>query len=332
MSTETNTESDLKETLLENCPKDGITSVRFSPYSKFHVLASSWDGTMRYYDVSSNKMDIMFELGFPLLDCDPIDASAFCAASIDQNVYLCYLRDGSFKRLGTHDNAVRCVRYSSSTNSLLSGSWDFTVKGWDLRDHTNSFTVPQENKVYSMSVVDSTLVVATANRKILIWDLRNPRTPVKRDSSLKYQTRKVECFSTKEGYVVASIEGRVAVEFFDLENQSRKFAFKCHRSTGIDGVEIIHPVNGVSFHPVHGTFATGGSDGFVSIWDPFNRKRICQLRRFPNSISSLSFSSDGTMLAIASSYLYEENEKEVDPDSIYIRTLSDTDTKQRPKN
>lgn len=28
----------------------------------------------------------------------------------------------------------------------------------------------------------------------------------------------------------------------------------------------------------HNTFATGGSDGFVNIWDGFNKKRLCQVQ------------------------------------------------------
>jgi len=27
----------------------------------------------------------------------------------------------------------------------------------------------------------------------------------------------------------------------------------------------------------YNTFATGGSDGFVNIWDGFNKKRLCQV-------------------------------------------------------
>ena len=29
----------------------------------------------------------------------------------------------------------------------------------------------------------------------------------------------------------------------------------------------------------HNTFATGGSDGFVNIWDGFNKKRLCQVHK-----------------------------------------------------
>lgn len=34
----------------------------------------------------------------------------------------------------------------------------------------------------------------------------------------------------------------------------------------------IYPVNAISFHSGYNTFATGGSDGFVNIWDGFNKK------------------------------------------------------------
>lgn len=69
--------------------------------------------------------------------------------------------------------------------------------------------------------------------------------------------------------------------------------------------------------------ATGGSDGFVNIWDGFNKKRLCHLHKYPTSISSLCFSKDGQYLAIASSFLYENYEvKEIPEDSIFIRKVT----------
>ena len=71
----------------------------------------------------------------------------------------------------------------------------------------------------------------------------------------------------QKGYVLSSIEGRVAVEYLDPspEVQKRKYAFKCHRNKDGD-VEHIFPVNAISFHKEYNTFATGGSDGK----SPFN--------------------------------------------------------------
>jgi cell cycle arrest protein BUB3 len=40
----------------------------------------------------------------------------------------------------------------------------------------------------------------------------------------------------------------------------------------------VYPVNAIAFHPIHGTFATGGCDGNVYTWDGENKKRVsCQL-------------------------------------------------------
>lgn len=54
-----------------------------------------------------------------------------------------------------------------------------------------------------------------------------------------------------QGYASSSIEGRVAVEFFDAsdESQKRKYAFKCHRQAE-GGVDVVYPVNALAFHPV----------------------------------------------------------------------------------
>lgn len=74
--------------------------------------------------------------------------------------------------------------------------------------------------------------------------------------------------------------GRVAVEYLDPspEVQKKKYAFKCHRIKE-NGVEMIYPVNAIAFHAQHNTFASGGSDGYVNIWDGFNKKRLCQFHR-----------------------------------------------------
>lgn len=73
----------------------------------------------------------------------------------------------------------------------------------------------------------------------------------------------------------------------------------------------------------------GGSDGFVNIWDPFNKKRLCQFHRYPTSIASLAFNNDGTMLAIASSYMHEKGDISHPEDAIFIRQVTDAETKPK---
>jgi cell cycle arrest protein BUB3 len=126
------------------------------------------------------------------------------------------------------------------------------------------------------------LVVGTSGRHIHIYDVRNMNEPLqKRESSLKFQTRAIKCFPNGEGllfvltlllifcfdiityflfiksffpffkgYVLSSIEGRVAVDYFDPspDVQAKKYAFKCHRAK-INEVETVYPVNAIAFHP-----------------------------------------------------------------------------------
>ena len=102
--------------------------------------------------------------------------------------------------------------------------------------------------------------------------------------------------------IVTSTEGRIAVEYLDMqpEIQMKKYSFKWHRTEN-----EIYAVNWIAFHPSYGTFASGGSDKFVYMWDPVSKKRLWKSKEFTTNISSLSFSHDGSKLAIASSYLYE---------------------------
>lgn len=174
-------------------------------------------------------------------------------------------------------------------------------------------------KVYTMALGQGNkLVVGTSDRHVEIYDTRNLSVPEqRRESALKYQTRCIRCFPDGEGYAVGSTEGRVAIEYFnpDSDVQKLKYAFKCHRTTKEQPgqstkVEYVHPVNVIEFHPTYGTFATGGGDGRVNIWDGKNKKRICQFTPYPTSISALSFDSNGSRIAIAVSYTFEEGEKE----------------------
>lgn len=56
-----------------------------------------------------------------------------------------------------------------------------------------------------------TLTLITTRR----GSLESGRPEQERESSLKFQTRCVRCFPDATGYALASVEGRVAMEYFD---------------------------------------------------------------------------------------------------------------------
>ncbi|XP_063687834.1 mitotic checkpoint protein BUB3-like [Bolinopsis microptera] len=225
-----------------------------------------------------------------------------------------------------HQDAVLDCSFITATTALA-GGLDGQLKMFDFNTHSDrvigyhqdAIKCVEWNSEVNLAVSDSTVRYRTG-----------------RQSSDKEQSATVRrlitaAFPNKKGYVLSSCEGRVAVEYLDPnpEAQKKKYAFKCHRIKE-EGMETIYPVNTISFHRRYNTFATGGCDGFVNIWDSENKKRLCQLHRLPTSIASLSFNDDGNMLAIASSYTFELGDKEHPADQIYIRQVSDAET--RPKS
>jgi len=323
---------------IQEKPGDGISEVHFGNASN-KLLASSWDRKVYLYDIAAGGSTKRgsYEHRAAVLSCcwDTDDAWAF-SGSIDGELVAFDAGSQQTMILGQHTEAIRCVRYCAEGSVVVTGSWDKTVCLWDHRDSNHKTgEFPQADKVYALSLVEYTLVVATAGRGIRIYDIRNMSQPKQqRISSLKHQTRAIECHKDGQSFVVSSTEGRVAVEFIDAspESQKKKYAFKCHRTTDEKGRQVIFPVNTIAFHPIYGTFATGGCDGFVNIWDGMNKKRICQFPQYPTSIAAAGFSFDGKLLAVASSYTWEQGDvRNAPPDQIFVRSIRDLEVKPKER-
>ena len=338
------------EIALHSPPTDGVTACRFSPDSS-HLIVSSWDCSLSLHSTATGERSRAPEaLPQPLLDCDFVrDGPSMqhaVSACLDGGIRFHNLTSGDSSAttlLGSHDSAARCVRACPAVGGscVVSGSWDHTLKLWDARAATPCVgTYEQPDKVLALDVSSAAasatpiLAVATAARRVVLVDLRSPAEPMQtRESSLKCATRCIAMMPSASGFTLGSVEGRVAVEYVDPspEAQARRYAFKCHRTTA-QGVDTPHPVNAIAFHPTYGTFATGGGDGNVFVWDGAKKKRIGSLkRRYPTSIACLAFSPSGEQLAVAASYTYENGEQKAPPDAIYLQKVSDSPATFKPK-
>jgi len=210
-----------------------------------------------------------------------------------------------------HDDSISSMTFVRSTNNLITGSWDRTLRFWDSRSpNTQQSLHGTPERIYAIDHVNNSLVVAMASRLFHIYDIRKMGTPAQeRESSLKYMTRSLACMPNGEGYATASVEGRIAVEYFDPSpaSQEKKYAFKCHRQP-IGDVDQVWPVNSLAFHPSFNTFASAGSDATVSIWDHKVKKRLRQYPRFQGGVAAVAFNCDGSRLAVGVSYTWDEGE------------------------
>ncbi|KAK3697573.1 mitotic spindle checkpoint protein Bub3 [Vermiconidia calcicola] len=352
-----------KEHVLNTPPADAISSVAFSPSSSLLAIGS-WDQYLHVYERSSGdspftlKQKIEFEA--PILDVQINDSTAFCVG-VDCTVRKIDLETGEQTVLSRHDEASNKVAYSTEHGLLLSTSWDGTLHVH--QPESNDFIrVRLAAKPFAVSLTRERAVVAMAERKVSIYDLTALKRLVEqtggtadhqsvldmqpwqeRESSLKFMTRAVACMPDGTGFATSSIEGRVGVEWFDPEAQQNTYAFKCHRqmqktvdeSGEEQDVDIVYPVNALAFHPVYGTFATGGGDGVVALWDAQTKRRVRQYHPLNSSVAAMSFSPDGKSLAIGISPGFEDGKESDDIDAsqvkVVVRELADGEAKPKEK-
>jgi len=294
---------------------------------------------VRIYDAADGSLQNTVSHGSAVLDAAFQDASAIFSCGLDNAVRRLDIATGAAQLVGSHDAAVRCIEWIAEKGFVASSGWDKTLKVWDPRSGNGGAPVAVldlPGKAYSMSASADRLVVATSERRVLVYNMRTlgPGSEPEqiRDSPLKHQTRCLRCYPTGTGFAISSIEGRVAMEYFEQteESKARQYAFKCHRRVE-GGKDVIFPVNALAFNTKYGTFATGGCDGVASVWDGENKKRLQQIAGYPTSIASLAFSSDATLLAVAASYTYERGEVEHPADAIYVRQMTEGEVRPRQR-
>ncbi|KAK4610586.1 Nucleoporin GLE2 [Fulvia fulva] len=326
-------------------PTDSISDIRFSPKSD-HLAASSWDNKVRIYAINGGGEStpvVAFDHEAPALNCCwSGDGTKVFGAGADKAARIIDLNanGAAAQQVAAHDQPIRCVEsfMHNGAPMLVTGSWDKTIKYWDLRTPNPVASIECRDRVYAMSMRnDNMLVVGTAERHTHVIDLRNPGQFYKTiQSPLKWQTRTVSCFIDGSGYAVGSIEGRCAIQYVEEKDSPSNFSFKCHRQTPPNdrNVSNVYAVNAISFHPQHGTFSTAGADGTFHFWDKDAKHRLKGYPEVGGTISSTDFNSTGTIFAYAVSYDWSKGYTGNRPDyanKIMLHPIVGDECKPRPK-
>lgn len=77
-----------------------------------------------------------------------------------------------FVAVAAHDRPVRKVKWIKELSALATGGWDNVVRFWDCRAPKPGAEVALPDRCYGMDARYPLLVVATAERKIGMFDLR----------------------------------------------------------------------------------------------------------------------------------------------------------------
>lgn len=361
---------------LDSPPSEPISSLKFSPNGT-KLLVGSWDRTLSVYQRSEEgtapyTLEKRIQCRAPVLDvCWGEDETVAYFVGLDHDVRRVNLatEDNEQNVLSTHEKPSNKIAYNKERGLLLSTGWDGILHAHNTQaaNGRSYVRVRLAAKPFALSLTENRAIVAMAERKMSIYDLMalkmiteqtsdihtggdselgevevHEMSPWQtRESNLKFMTRAVAAMPDGTGFASSSIEGRVAVEWFDAEKAGSTYAFKCHRQTatesGEDGatqeVDIVYPVNALAFNKEHGTFATGGGDGVIALWDAQTKRRIRQYPKQVASVAALDFSPDSKYVAVGVSPGFEDGAEERETDQslvqVVIRELAENEAKGR---
>ncbi|CCD25411.1 Bub3p NDAI_0F00920 [Naumovozyma dairenensis CBS 421] len=317
---------------LQDVPKDYISDMIFMKEYR-QLLVTSWDGTISLYHLSrgeeeeeekaKDELRLLNRLRYkvPLLCCsymiipsrsysDWMDLTIY-AGTIHGEIVQIDFETNRIEPIASNNDAqlgISKMIRSVKNKKLYVSSWDCLIQELDPVSNqiTKKIRLEDGKKVLSMDCNDDNLIIATTSGKIKWTKLpladghegeRAKGMWTEVEAGLKYQLRDIKLTNDGDGYVSSSIDGRVAVEYFN--DESKKFAFRCHRMNLVD-MQFVFPVNTLSFDPHNNILYTGGSDGCVSVWNLDSQKKIKQFPKF-NENSVVKIVTDERMLCVATS-------------------------------
>lgn len=145
------------------------------------VISSSLDGTIRAYDLLRYKNFKTLTTPTPVqFTCLAVDSSdeMVCAGSLDPfNIYVWALQTGQLLDvLSGHEGPIACLDFVKGTGSTLaSGSWDGTLKLWNIYKNECMETLEHGCDVLAVAFRPDgkEICTATTNGIISLWDVEN---------------------------------------------------------------------------------------------------------------------------------------------------------------
>lgn len=312
-------------------PDDTVAALAFCPtkLQADYIVSGTWANTVSCYQVNKSmsgqytgELKASHQHQGAVLDvCWSDDNTKVFSASADKTVKVWDLNANQQMVTAAHDAPIKTVHWIKmpTYTCIMTSSWDRTLKFWDMRSQAPIATIKLTERSYCADVLGNMAVVGTADRAVLVYKLDPQPNLIKQiESPFKFQHRCVSIFCDEKkeptGYALGSIEGRVAVQYVYPKDPKANFTFKCHRSNGQNSsIQDIYAVNDMSFHPVHGTMVTAGSDGRYSFWDKDARTRLKISEQLDNPLTRCCINASGEIFAYATGYDWSKGHEYYQP-------------------
>jgi hypothetical protein len=189
-----------------------------------------------------------------------------------------------------HTSTVLCVAVAPDGKTLATGSWDKTVKLWDVASARQMRTLRgHAGLVHCVAYSPDGRVLASAgwDGVVRLWDVATGR---QRDAYQPHTDERIHGLAfSPDGRTIASSSMDRRVTVYEVASRTQRAAYRTGRPAGF--------VVCLAFAPDGRTLAGGSENGSVLFWDLAGGTVQAKHGRHRNDIRAVAFRPDGRMLA-----------------------------------
>lgn len=263
----------------------GIHALVFSPDGNT-LVGGAQDGTLRVWDPNTGQNTRTLRERSESVAYSP-DGRKIAIAQ-GSNILLLNPNTGVLQqKFSGHTNGSGSLVFSSDNNTLVSSSWDGTIRFWNVGTSSLRLTIEGHFNFRGIALSPNSNLIATANeRNVFLWNAWNGRF----NKVFTGERRIRDLIYSPDGQTLALATDDRQVQLLNARTGQVK------RTLSWEG----NSAELIAFSPNSNTLASGSWDGTIRVWNANNGKLQRTLTGHTEGISSLVFSPDNNTLASAS--------------------------------
>ncbi|KAG4305381.1 hypothetical protein PORY_000937 [Pneumocystis oryctolagi] len=306
-----------------------VTDIGFSKYGNV-LFSSSLDGSVRAWDLTRYRNFRVFvaptRLDFSCLAVDP-SGEIVCAGSISSfDIHVWSVQTGQLlDRLSGHEGPVSSLSFSNTGEILVSGSWDKTVRSWEIfsrNQFIESFQLQSDVLDVAFRPDGKCVCISTLDGQLTFWDLstgsqvnvidgkkdisggRNVGDQFTSEKSARNKFFNTICYSP-DGYTVLAGGNSKYICIYDVESSVLIKKIQTSKNLSLDGTqEFLSTKNVTEAGPLELINQDDSSDleNKLDHSLPGAKKGDLSIRKLRPEIRThaLKFSPNGRSFAVAS--------------------------------